>query len=149
MTRDWVEQAARGGYDGRYRRQYPPADAMSKKPDNFTIDVGELEGVPVVTLRGVFRDKEGYDWAREELTRLLDGGTKTLVIHMGGVEKLASAGAMGTLVRAAVSAQRRGGNVRLAEVPESVMTILKIARIDTLFEIYPDSRSAVSGENRQ
>ena len=115
---------------------------MTHRPSDFTVDAGQFRGVPVVTLRGVFRGKEAYGWAREELTRLLDGGAKTLVVHMGGVEKIDS-GAMGTLAEAAVTARKRGGKVKLAAVPEKIEKLLNITNLYILFEFFPDTQSAV------
>ena len=115
---------------------------MTAHPDNFTVDVGQFEGAPVVTLRGVFRGKEAYEWSREEFAKLLKGGATTLIVHMGGVSKIDS-GALGTLSEAAVLARKAGGKVKLAAVPEKVQHLLDITNLYTLFEIFPDTKSAV------
>ncbi len=115
---------------------------MTIHPDNFTVDVGQFEGVPVVTLRGVFRGKEAYEWAREEFSKILKGGATTLIVHMGGVSKIDS-GALGVLSEAAVLARKAKGKVKLAAVPENVQNLLNLTNLYTLFDIFPDTKSAV------
>ena len=117
-------------------------------PDNFTFDVDQFEGVPVMTLRGMFRGHEACGRAEEELTRLLDSGAKTLVIHLGGVENIDIC-SLGTLTRIFIAARERGGRMGLAAVPENVAEILEVTKLDAVFEIYADSRSAVKGEHQQ
>ena len=115
---------------------------MTIHPDNFTVDPGQFEGVPMVTLRGVFRGKDAYQWAREEFAKILKGGATTIIIHMGGVSKIDS-GALGVLSEAAVLARKAGGKVKLVAVPDNVQHLLDVTNLYTLFEIFPDTKSAV------
>jgi len=113
------------------------------RPKDFTVDAGQFQGVPVVNLRGFFRGREAYLWAQEEFRKILDGGATTVVIHLGGVEKIDS-GAMGTLAEVAVSLRRKGGTAKLAAVPDKILHLFKITKLVTLFEVFPDTKSATA-----
>ncbi len=109
----------------------------------LTVENTSYKGIPVVSLRGEFRGKDGHTWVREELKKLLDSGETKIVIHLGKVGQIDSGG-LGTLAEASITARKRGGEVKLAAPTEKIQRLLKITHLFTLFEIYPDTPSAVA-----
>jgi anti-sigma B factor antagonist len=79
----------------------------------------------------------------EKLDGLIDQGAYKLVIDMGKLEYMSSAG-----FRALLSAQRQckrynRGEVLLASVPERIREALELAGFTELFKLYPDPLEAV------
>jgi anti-sigma B factor antagonist len=69
--------------------------------------------------------------------QLRNASSATTIVDLSGVPYVDSAG-LGVLVNSYVSHQKNGRRLILAGVPERVMSLLKMTRVDQLFEIVPD-----------
>jgi anti-sigma B factor antagonist len=65
--------------------------------------------------------------------RLLHGDTQFL-FNLHGVDAVDSAG-LGVLVRCYRDARSRGGQIRLADVPDTIERILSFTRLDALLQV--------------
>ena len=65
----------------------------------------------------------------------------TTIVDLSGVPYVDSAG-LGVLVNSYVSHQKNGRRFVLAGVPDRVLSLLKMTRVDQLFEIFPDVEAA-------
>jgi anti-sigma B factor antagonist len=74
---------------------------------------------------------------REHILGQLALGQTRIVIDMSRVPIVDSAG-LGALIVAHDEATARGGSVRLACAPRSVLRVFEITRMDRLFELYDD-----------
>jgi anti-anti-sigma factor len=86
-------------------------------------------GVAAITLMGEFQQRETRDLARE-LGRALDGGERHLVVDMRGVTFF-SAPALRVLVRASLTANRRGMGFALVRPPADVWEAFELIGLDT------------------
>lgn len=69
----------------------------------------------------------------------------TLVVDLGKVTYLDSSG-LAVLIEAMQAVQEYGGKFALARVQESVKHIFEIARLDQVFQIFPDVDSALAAK---
>ena len=70
---------------------------------------------------------------------------RTLVIDMENVSYIDSSG-LAVLIEAMQKVEKYGGKFALAGLQENVKPIFEIARLDQVFQIYPDVDSALSRE---
>lgn len=78
----------------------------------------------------------------QELDRAIDDGNTNLVLDLGGVEYMSSAG-LREMVRVLKRVKRTGGDLRIANPSERVREVLELAGLDTIFEIYATQVEAV------
>lgn len=84
------------------------------------------------------------DNAREfvnELEKLVDAGLTKIIIDCEGLEHISSYG-IGVLLRVHRRLAKNGGNVKLAGIRSGLVRILQIARVDAMFDLYPDVNRA-------
>src|SRR6185436_10568069 len=76
-----------------------------------------------------------------QLRQLIRGGHRDLVVDLAGVTSIDSAG-IRALVRGHTSAQRAGGNLRLAAARPAVAKILELSHLASIFETYDSVEAA-------
>ena len=81
------------------------------------------------------------DEFKKKLTYLIDKDFKKIAIDISSVKFIDSTG-LGALV-SALKLVGGEGDLVLAGVDEAVMKVLSLTRMDRVFKIYPDARSAV------
>ena len=111
------------------------------------IAVREVDGVSVVSLDGRIGLGEEANSLRDKVKALLANGTKKLVLNMGGVTMIDSAG-LGTLVGLHHSAVSCGASLRLCNVGAMLKELLQITRLFTIFDISTTEADAVSSLSR-
>ena len=72
-----------------------------------------------------------------DVEQLIDGGLGQLIIDCDRLEYVSSYG-LGVLLGLSKRMKTRGGEIKLAGLQGIVVQALHIARLDTLFQIYPD-----------
>ena len=80
----------------------------------------------------------------EALTALLNANCHRIVVNLNAVDFLSSAG-LRALVKAYQGAQKAGGSVRLAAVPEAIQGILLTVGLNHMLRAFPTDMEAVSG----
>lgn len=101
--------------------------------------VTEKDGLVIVALKGDI-DLEYSAAARDILLKAAGEGAG-VVVDLSGVTMIDSSGIAG-LLEAFQSARHRGKGFILASVDESVLRVLKLARLDTVFKIADDIEAA-------
>jgi anti-sigma B factor antagonist len=99
------------------------------------IDAKGSDGVTVLTLAGRVTLGDESNQLRSKIKELLAQGKKRLVLDLGGVSYIDSAG-LGTLVAAYTSARNDGGEIRLANVTKKFGELLNITKLVTIFDVY-------------
>ena len=102
----------------------------------------EMDGVTVLSLMGRVTLGEESSQLRNKIKELLKEGKKRLVLDLGGVDYIDSAG-LGTLVAAYTSARNEGGEVRLASVTKRFGDLLNITKLVTIFSVHNNVADAV------
>ena len=78
----------------------------------------------------------------EELNRFVDLGMRKLIVDCTRLTHLSSYG-MGILVRLRKRLAQQGGNVKLAAVPGVVARVIRLVRLDRVFQIFPTVDAAL------
>ncbi len=90
--------------------------------------------VMVVTLEGSFLSELDQFEFRQEVYRLIEQDCKQVVVDLSYVEHINSLG-LGGLIATMTSLRREGGDLKLCAPQENVRKVLKITRLDHVFEI--------------
>ncbi len=106
------------------------------------MDAKESDGVTVLTLAGRVTLGDESNQLRSKIKELLAQGKKRLVLDLGDVSYIDSAG-LGTLVAAYTSARNDGGEIRLANVTKKFGELLNITKLVTIFGVYESVADAL------
>src|SRR5512146_2021888 len=99
------------------------------------METKESAGVTVLTLAGRVTLGDESNQMRTKIKELLAAGKKRLVLDLGGVSYIDSAG-LGTLVAAYTSTRSNGGDIKLANITEKFDELLSITKLLTVFSVY-------------
>lgn len=106
------------------------------------IEEKESLGATVLTLAGRVTLGDESNQLRSKIKEVLAQGKKRLVLDLGDVSYIDSAG-LGTLVAAYTSARGNGGEIRLANVTKKFHELLSITKLVTIFDVYDSVADAV------
>jgi len=101
-----------------------------------------IDTVMMVDLRGRITLGPETEAVRSRLKQLIDAGHRHLILNLGEVTYIDSAG-LSTLISGYTSARNAGGNLKLLHLPRGIHQLLQITRLSTVFEIYEDLATAV------
>lgn len=78
----------------------------------------------------------------EALNNTIEDGNINVVVDLGGVEYMSSAG-LREIVAALKKAKRASGDVRVAQPTDRVMEVFEMAGLDTILQIFSSTQEAV------
>jgi anti-sigma B factor antagonist len=118
---------------------------FSEEETNVTlrITVGETDGVQVLWLEGRIVLGEETSVLRENVKSLIAAGNRKLVLNMGNVTLIDSAG-LGALVTAHSSARSSGASLRLCNLGSKFKELMQITRLVTLFDVSTTEAEAIA-----
>ena len=99
--------------------------------------------VTVVDLSGKITIGEGDIKLRDAVSALLDEGRKSILLNMGGVSYMDSAG-IGELVACYKRATEKGASLKLINPTGKVQDLLVLTKLQEIFEIFRDEREALT-----
>jgi anti-sigma B factor antagonist len=102
----------------------------------------EEGSVTIIEPKGKITIGEGDVLLREEITRLLGEEKKQLVLDLGGISYMDSAG-VGELVSVYTSVKNRGGELKLSCLTKKIKDLLQITQLMTIFDTYETTQEAV------
>ncbi len=103
----------------------------------------EEGAITIIEPKGKITIGEGDVLLREEITRLLSEEKKHLVLDLGGVSYMDSAG-VGELVSVYTSVKNRGGELKLSCLTKKIKDLLQITQLMTIFDTYETTQEAVA-----
>jgi anti-sigma B factor antagonist len=103
--------------------------------------------VTVLDLSGKITLGEGDALLKDKLHSLLHQGKKNVLLNLGEVQYVDSAG-LGALVSAYTTMTREGGNLKLVNVTKKLQDLLSITKLLTVFETFDSEGEAVSSFKR-
>jgi len=95
----------------------------------------ESSGVTVLQLSGRITLGEESNQLRTKIKDILAQGKKRLVLDLGNVSYIDSAG-LGTLVAGYTSSQSQGASMKLANLTKRFREQLNITKLVTVFDVY-------------
>ena len=102
----------------------------------------ETSGVTVLALSGRVTLGEESNQLRSHIKEILGQGVKRLVLDLGNVTYIDSAG-LGTLVAGYTSSQSQGANMKLANLTKRFREQLNITKLVTVFDLYDSVDAAI------
>ncbi len=102
----------------------------------------EVDNVIVLELEGKIIGGGDVSTLNEAVHQDLDKGKNQFVIDLAQVDMINSSG-LGLLIGALTAVRNQNGDIKLANVTEKIKNLLKITKLDKVFEIYPDVKQAV------
>ena len=108
----------------------------------LTIKVRQIGSVVVLDVAGRLVCGD-VDAMRDTIARVLDTGSRNLVLNLFRVSYMDSAG-LGQTIAAYTSVTRRGGRVVLLNPSKQTNQLLQIAKLVTVFDVYGDESDALN-----
>ena len=102
----------------------------------------EVGAVTVLDLSGRITLGEGDTLLKDKLQSLLHQGKKNLLLNLGQVSYVDSAG-LGALVMAYTTVTREGGTLRLVSITKKLQDLLTITKLLTVFETFDTEDEAI------
>jgi anti-sigma B factor antagonist len=99
--------------------------------------------VAVLRLQGKIMGGPDATSLHEKLHELIENGTRHVVVDLHQVDWMNSSG-LGILNGGLSALRKSGGDLRLASVTEKIEEVLKITKLDRVFDIYGDIDTAIS-----
>src|SRR5215510_14598264 len=98
--------------------------------------------VMILDLKGKITLGDGDELLKDKIASLIQQGRKKLVLNLGNVPYIDSAG-LGELVRTYTTVSRQGGNLKLINLTKRIQDLLAITKLLTVFETYDTESEAV------
>ena len=98
--------------------------------------------VATLTSEKILEDQDIRDLEEALMPLIAQAETKNLVIDFSNVKFLTSS-ALGLLIRVSKRISESSGNLRLCSIDPRILEIFRITRLDNVFDIQPDTESAV------
>jgi len=102
----------------------------------------QVDGVVVLDIAGKIALAEGTTFLRDTIRASLEQGYNRIILNLEAVDFIDSAG-LGELVRTHVAVRSRGGQLKLIKPTGNVYGLLKITRLDNVFDVEPDEAIAL------
>jgi anti-sigma B factor antagonist len=111
--------------------------------DMLSIETDNRQSVSVMKVKGRV-DSETAPELDDALAKLLQNNRNKIVLNLQDVNYMSSAG-LRALVKAYQSANKSGGDVRLAAVSEPIEVILRTVGMLQMFKMFSTSEEAAAG----
>ena len=109
---------------------------------SIKISTRQREGVVIVDIVGELRLGDGTGILRDVVRGVLDQGYKKVLLNLGSVRHIDSAG-VGELMSCFTTTNNQGGRLKLMNLQKNVHNLLQITKLYTVFEVAEDEDSAV------
>ncbi|HLO28104.1 MAG TPA: STAS domain-containing protein [Anaerolineales bacterium] len=111
--------------------------------DMLSIETDNRQSVSLMKVKGRV-DSETAPELDDALTKLLQNNRNKIVLNLQDVSYMSSAG-LRAMVKAYQSANKSGGDVRLAAVSEPIEVILRTVGMLQMFKMFSTSEEAAAG----
>ena len=109
----------------------------------MTVSERTVSTVTILDISGHVTLNDGADQIRDKVKAVLAEGKRHVLIHLGQVSYMDSAG-LGELVQAYSTVSKQGGALKLVSPTKRLKDLLVITKLITVFDSYGDEASAVA-----
>jgi anti-sigma B factor antagonist len=103
--------------------------------------------VAIITVKGdITLNKGGDVLLKDKVQSLIQQGHKNIVIDLGGVAYVDSAG-LGQLVHAYATTKNRGGALKLVNLTKKLQDLLVVTKLLTVFDTFESESAALASFN--
>ena len=110
---------------------------------SMKLSTRQVDGVTIVDCSGRITLGEGSVMMRDTVRDLLSKGNKKIILNLGEVNYIDSAG-VGELVSAFTSVRNQGGELKLLNLTKKVHDLLQITKLYTVFDVHDDEQAALA-----
>jgi anti-sigma B factor antagonist len=103
----------------------------------------ETDGALVIEIIGELTVGSGTERLLERVRERITAGRRTLLVNLAQCRRVDSSG-LGELVTCLVTAARHDATLRLTNVPQPILGIMKVTNIHKAFEIFETEENAVN-----
>jgi anti-sigma B factor antagonist len=108
----------------------------------LTIRQREVDGVTILDLNGKITDGGGTAALRNAIRGLLNQGQRKFVLNF---EKASvDENGIGEMIASHEAIKAQGGQLKMVKLPKSLLDLLAISKLATVFDIYDDEAEALS-----
>jgi anti-sigma B factor antagonist len=122
-------------------------DASERSRVKVQTATRQVEGITVLDVRGRITVGEGSVMLRKSISDLTQAGNKRIVLNLYEVTYVDTSG-IGELVRIHATLRKQGGQLKLVNLHETLMHILRMTCLHKVFDIQKDEASAVKSFGR-
>ncbi len=101
-----------------------------------------VDGVMIIELKGDVLGGPDANKLTSRIREILADGQNQIVLDLKGVEYMNSSG-LGMLTSAQANVKKEEGQVKFSNPSERIESLLKITKLNTIFETYPSVEDAV------
>ena len=109
---------------------------------SLTVSTRKSGAVTIIDLSGRITLGESTGTLRETVRKTLDEGSKNIVLNMGNVTYVDSAG-LGELVGSFTSVSHAGGRLKLLNLQSKMKDLMQVTKLHTVFEVYENEAECV------
>jgi anti-sigma B factor antagonist len=113
---------------------------------NLEIKERHIGEIVVLDLDGQIRIGGGSVMFRTTIRRLVEEGKNKFLLNLAGVSNIDSSG-LGELVSSHISLSKKGGEMKLIHLTQSLRELMTITKLLTVFDVYEDETRAVASFN--
>ena len=110
---------------------------------SVNIKVRKTGTAAIIDITGALKMGEPEQSFREQVTQLLESGTKNLAVNLAGVPEMDSSG-IGALVRGYTSVKHAGGKCRFFGASKRIKQTLRMVRLDSVLEMVDNEAAALA-----
>lgn len=110
---------------------------------SLKIQMRQAGGAMILDLDGRITLGEGSGALRDAVQSTLAGGQKSIILNMGNVSYVDSAG-LGELVGGFTTVANQGGELKLMNVQKKMKDLMQITKLYTVFSTYENEADAVA-----
>jgi anti-sigma B factor antagonist len=101
-----------------------------------------VDGVSILDLSGKIVLGEGDVQIKERIRDLLSDGQRKILLNLGDVSYIDSAG-LGSLISSYATTKREGGQLKLVNLTKRVQDLLAITKLITVFDTFDNEKEAI------
>lgn len=103
----------------------------------------EKNGAAILVLDGELMGGPDARLLTDKLHELAAAGQKRIIVDLAAVERMNSSG-LGILIGGLTALRNQGGDLKLVRVGKKPLELLRITKLERIFEIYPDEDQAIA-----
>jgi len=110
---------------------------------DLKLSTREVKGIMVISLSGRLIMGEASAAIRDEVRDEVGHGYQKILLDLGEVSYIDSAG-LGELTHAFASVKNRGGELKLVNLTKRVHDLMQITKLYTVFDVHDDEKKAIA-----
>lgn len=121
---------------------YNYGNRLQNKDKTMEYSISDKQGFTIIDLQGKIMGGPEATEINEKINQLIDEKKTKIIIDLASIEWMNSSG-LGILIGAVTVLKNNNGTLSLINVSDRIINLLKITKLNTVFEIYDNFDKAV------